>query len=788
MIDYRLSRFITLLLSAALLSGLVLPAVAQRQKAEKIYAARGYRAYLDMHDQKDLEKLDRQTLVRMAESSRKVGDQRSAERLYAALVKLENPEPLWHLYYAQALQTNGQYLKAKEHFKICDDRLKAKAKGKDYDQRARLGYETCDQLAALRAIGPVSIHRLPALNSSSLDFSPTYFGEGLVWVSTRNKSERRDRWLGDNYMDLYYAKQENDTLYAKPKLFAEKLRTELHEGPAVFTKDQQTIYFTRNNVYKGKRGKSADGTTKLNLYTAQLVDGVWTNEQELPFNNPEIDQVHPALDKNERILVFASNASGGYGGMDLWASRLEDGQWSKPVNLGGRINTPGDEVFPFIHEDGTLYFASNGWSTIGGLDVFMATQVYNHPDSLWEFPFNIGTPINSSNDDFGLIINGEKTEGYYSSGRDGEADNIYQFKVLSGLDDVPPLPSLTIDICVYDDDTRLRIDQAQLTIIRDSELAVDTNTYATNEYGYTACQFRAGDAYFIDVKREGYSAVSDYFIMPKSVDGIQEYCIGLTRDATPLEDSSDQAIPYYATSDIPPVNYVYNPKEVLPPLHVKGRVMNTAYNRPLANSHVILLNRCTGEQLVMQVNDEGLFGFPLECGCEYVVKSKKNNFLEDNQVIRIPEGECDQGIDLDLALMPENPSDRPIIAMNNAKEGDVIKLENIFYDYDKWNIRADAVDDLDALVELMERYPNLEIELSAHTDRRGSSSYNQMLSEKRARSARGYLIDRGIASERVVAVGYGEERLVNDCQVCSESDHQENRRTEVLITKLGKEK
>lgn len=785
MIDNKLLRFVKLLLSITLVGWLVLPAVAQRKKADKLYAARGYRAYLEMHDQKDLTKLDRQTLIRMGESSRKIGDQRRAERIYRTLIGLNNPDPFWHLYYAQALQTNGQYLKASEQFKICDQLLKVKARGKTYDQRARLGYETCDRMTALHAIGPVTIHSVPTLNSSSLDFSPIYFGDGLVWVSTRNPSERRDRWLGDNYMDWYYAKQEADTVYAKPTLFAEKLLTELHEGSCTFSKDQQTIYFTRNDLYQGKRGKSNDGTTKLNLYTAKLVDGVWTDEQELPFNNPEVDQAHPALDKSERILVFASNAKGGYGGMDLWASRLEDGEWSKPVNLGGRINTPGDEVFPFIHEDGTLYFASNGWSSLGGLDIFMATQVYNQPDSLWEFPFNVGAPINSSSDDFGLIINKEKTQGYYSSSRANNADNIYHFKVTSGLDGVAPLPSLKIDVCVYDDDTRLRLDQAQLTIVRDSELPVDTNTYTTNKYGYTACQFRAGDPYFIEVDCEGYQGVSDYFIMPKNVDGIQEYCIGLTRDGIPLEDTAKG--PYYATSAIPSVNYVYNPKEILPPLHVKGRVLNTAYNLPLANSSVILLNRCTGEQLVMQVNDDGLFGFPLECGCEYVVKSQKNNFLEDNQVIQVPEDACDQGIVLDLELTPdEGNADQPILAMQTIQEGDVIELKNIFYDYDKWNIRADAVGDLNALVQLMERYPDLEIELSAHTDRRGSANYNQILSEKRARSARGYLLDQGIEAARVTAIGYGEERLVNTCQVCSESDHQENRRTEVLITKFLK--
>lgn len=768
---------------------------AQRNKADKIYAAKGYRAYLDLKGEERLADLDRQTLERMGESSRKIGDQRSAEHIYGALVDLEKPDPLWHLYYAQALQTNGQYLKAREQFKICDDLLSKKAKGKPYDQRAKLGYEVCDRIATLRAIGPVEIIEQKTLNSSKLDFSPTYYGRGLVWVSTRNKSERRDRWLGDNYMDLYYAERTSDTAFSEPALFAEQLKTELHEGPCVFSKDQKMIYFTRNDLYQGKRGKSNDGTTKLNLYTAELnEEGEWINEQELPFNNPEVDQAHPALTKDERMLVFASNAKGGFGGMDLWVSYYKKGKWSRPVNLGPRINTPGDEVFPYIHEDGTLYFSSNGWSSLGGLDVFMATQVYNHPDSLWEYPFNLGSPINSSHDDFGLIINEDKTQGYYSSSRsESGSDNLYHFKVSEGLDWVMPLPSQYIDVCVYDDETRLRLESATLTIVRDVEMTVDTSTYTTNEYGFTVCQFRAGDPYFIEVKRQGYAPVSDYFIMPKDIQGIQEYCIGLVRDPnTPFsEDTPEEVRQYYSTTDIPPVNYIYNPNTPLPPTHVKGQVINTAYNRPLPNSSVILLNRCTGEQLVMRVNDDGVFAFPLKCGCEYVVKSKKNKYFEDDQVISLlDEADCNRPINLNLALTPAEDNDNdPFWTAGNLKaikEGDVVELENIFYDYDKWNIRADAAADLNSLVRLMKRYPTMEIELSSHTDRRGSSAYNQELSEKRARSAQRYLIERGIEPTRIRAVGYGEQRLINTCQVCSEADHQENRRTEVLIAKFEK--
>jgi outer membrane protein OmpA-like peptidoglycan-associated protein len=768
--------------------------MAQKTKAEKVYEAQGYSMYLQMLKEEDIANLDRKTLVRMANSSRKVGDVQSAERIYAALVGLDSPDPLWHLYYAQALQTNGQYLEARNQFRICDEKLREKANGRSYDQRARLGWEACNRMAEMRSIGPVSVQAETALNSDKLEFSPMFYRDGLVFVSTRTKGERKDRWLNDNYMDLYYAKRQTDGSFEKPELFADELKTPLHEGPCTFSKDQQTIYFTRNDLYKGKRGKSKDGTTKLNLYQATLVEGEWTDEKEFPFNDPDVDQAHPALSSNGRILVFASNAKGGFGGMDLWATRLEQGEWSKPVNLGERINTPGDEVFPFIHEDGTLYFSSNGWSSLGGLDVFVATQVYNHLDSLWEYPFNVGAPINSSYDDFGFIANKEKTMGYYTSSREDGQDDIYQFKLEHSFDQVTPLPSITVDVCVYDDDTRLRLDKATVVVQRDAEIAADSMVSITGEYGYTVCQFRTGDPYFITVNRLGYIGVSDYFIMPKDANMLDEYCIGLSRDPSliiaenPPEDIEKRKI--YSTTDIPPVNYIYDPND-LPPLHVKGTVSNVDYDRPLPQASIILLNRCTGEQLVMEVADNGEFGFPLECGCEYVVKSKKNRFFEDNQVISLlDEANCERAIELNLAMKPNiDRKGNPLFLVDkfdpeSIKEGDVIELKSIFYDYDKWNIRADAASDLRALAKIMKENPSLEIELSSHTDQRGSETYNQRLSEKRARSAREYLINRGVEASRIAAVGYGENRLKNTCNICSEADHQENRRTEVLVTKF----
>ncbi len=781
-------------------------------KTDKVYTANGFGKYMELNGE-DYASMDKETLERMGVASRKTGDTRIAEKVYATLLEKGNNNPLNHLYYAQALQSNGRYLKAREHFQICDEKLQDKANGKPYDQRARLGYEACNRIAEMRALGEVSIENEIILNTSKFDFSPTYYKRGVLFVSTRNKmGNKRDRWLNDNFMDLYYAPLAAGNELDKPINFSTDLNTDLHEGPSVFSGDEKRIYFTRNDLNKGKRGKAKDGTTKLKIYTAKYIDEKWEEIEELPFNDTEYDVCHPAISPDERMLVFAANLPGGYGGMDLWVSKLEKNTWQKPINLGAKINTEGNEVFPFIQKDGTLFYSSNGLSTLGGLDIFMATQIFNHPDSLWEYPFNLGEPINSSADDFGIIMNNSKTEGFLTSSREGGAggDDIYRFKIKDGLDEVKPTPALPIDICVYSDETRERLSNAEIKIRRVAKIEAPTVSYVTNEYGYTSCEMRAGEQYVIDVIRYGYRDMKETFIMPNTVDGLDEFCIGLIRNPSiaiqeqptiaatnnPNKigtiNAQGQIIDRTTIAPLTAIVYEYNPEEPIEGPQVSGQVTNVEYNRALPRAQVFLLNRCTGEELVMEVGEDGRYAFPLECGCEYIVRGDKQRFLDDKAMISlVNEVNCQNPIVVDLGLQPDFDSNygegsfsTPVL--ENLKEGDVIELKNIYYDYDKATIRVDAARDLDDLIKLMKQYPTMEIELSSHTDIRGSNDYNEQLSDERAQTASQYLAAGGIEKNRIQAKGYGEKQLKNNCKFCTESDHQQNRRTEVRIIKLDK--
>jgi len=195
-----------------------------------------------------------------------------------------------------------------------------------------------------------------------------------------------------------------------------------HEGPAVVTPDGALI-FTRSNYLNGKTSRSDEGINKLKLFTALGSD--WNQIVAFPFNSDEYSVGHPAINKDGTLLIFASDMPGGFGGVDLYYSKRTSvkEEWTKPVNLGKTINTEGDELFPSIFQDHTLFFSSTGHAGLGGLDIFQVEMDSTSPKGN---PLNLGMPINSSVDDFGLIRSADGNQGYFTSNRRG-SDDIYSF-------------------------------------------------------------------------------------------------------------------------------------------------------------------------------------------------------------------------------------------------------------------------------------------------------------------------------------------------------------------------
>ncbi len=262
------------------------------------------------------------------------------------------------------------------------------------------------------------------------DFGPSFYGDKIVFASSSINTEgnKIHDWNGLPYLDLFEAEIDEDGSLKNIKQLEGDLRSPYHESSAVFTKDGQTVYFTRNNYIDGKKKRGKKRLVSLKIYKAtKNDDGTWSNVQELPFNDDSYSVAHPALNQEETRLYFSSNMDGTLGESDIWyVDILENGNYGKPVNLGPAINTEERETFPFISDKNRLFFSSNGHVGLGGLDVFRAS--HNDTQGFYEVK-NLEQPINSNQDDFGFIVKEEEKIGYLSSNREGEggssSDDIY---------------------------------------------------------------------------------------------------------------------------------------------------------------------------------------------------------------------------------------------------------------------------------------------------------------------------------------------------------------------------
>jgi len=237
------------------------------------------------------------------------------------------------------------------------------------------------------------------------------------------------------YLNLYSLDLSDSLdIESDPIVFSEELNSKFHESSAVFTKDGKTVYFTRNDFSGNKLNRGDDGVSYLKLFKSKLnQDNTWTKPEELPFNSDNYSVAYPALSKDNKTLYFSSDMEGTIGMSDIFKVEIrEDNTYSIPENLGENINTEGRESFPFVSDDGLLYFASDGHLGLGGLDVFVA--VIKDNEKLGEV-FNLGRPINSNKDDFSFIINSKLKKGFFASnrGQEGASDNIYELTQLRKL-------------------------------------------------------------------------------------------------------------------------------------------------------------------------------------------------------------------------------------------------------------------------------------------------------------------------------------------------------------------
>lgn len=419
-----------------------------------------------------------------------------AVKWYEKLFELnQNPEePVSYLRYSQALKATGKNKMAAKFYNMY-----LKKGGIDTGVGSAIDYEELIQLNSDR----YQIQVLSGVyDEKQISFGQTRLGDKLVYSSTADSpasfSNKKSAWDGLSFLSLYEIElDENDVAKGKPTQLKGELSSKFHESSPVFTKDGKTMYFSRSNITAKKKKDDKN----LKIYRAKKDNGKWQEPEELNINADEYSTAHPALSPDDKVLYFASDRPGGFGGSDLYAAQiLEDGSIGQPVNMGAEINTSGKETFPYITSDNELYFSSDGHFGLGGLDVFYVKITKNGHSNI----LNVGSPVNSYADDFAYGINTKTKRGFVSSNRTGVEgqfvyDNIYNFLETSPIIDVY---QAHIDGHVTDKQTGEPIVGATVTLT-DPEGKVFV-TLKTDQNGHYTSETNKFYAYTIRASHEHY--------------------------------------------------------------------------------------------------------------------------------------------------------------------------------------------------------------------------------------------------------------------------------------------
>lgn len=715
-----------IILSNLLVVLIVLPTLCFAQKllvkeANRKYEDFQFRNALELYH-KVLEKDEDnpRAIMRIAKIHRILDHYEASAKWYGKVVELDETQPKHFYFYANALRSSKKYSKAAKYYN-------AYAGLAPYDQRAIELAKGCKNYArffqdSLR----YSVKKL-SMNSGKPDFSPAFYKkDSIVFVSGRAEAnlKRNDLWSNAPFLDFYITESKGNA--SKPNVFSDNLNTNYHEGPLAFTDSSNRIYFTRNN-FDDKYLK--DGLMDLNIFTAEYKNGEWTNVKSLAFNNGTSSAGHPTLSPDGDTMYFASDREGTIGRLDIWRVVKDSAGWSEPDNLGKEINTRGNEHFPHYHHSGKLYFASDGLAGLGGLDVYVSKQKSNG----FTEAKNMGHGVNSSQDDFGFILNQNESRGFFSSNRKGGANkaNIYSYtyaNVMEGL--------------VYDKETKKPLPSARVHLV----MGDDT-------LNQKVIQNKDGEFLFAIEKDKKYRVIANKKFYEPNIKEVSTKNLdtNVLTVKIPLKKEGD--------------------------VNLAGKVVNSQTREPIRSSNVMLLNRSNSDTSSMTTALNGHFTFPLVKNQEYTLRAKKKGFFMSKPIQFSTNNISDQTIDTTIVL-------------NKLIEDAIVNLENIYFDLDKSNIRPEASTLLNQLVTTMKKHANLTVEMRSHTDSRASDSYNQNLSRKRAKATAKYVIAKGISEDRIKWKGFGENQLVNECAdgvECSDAKHQQNRRTEFRVINPPKE-
>ena len=763
----RHSRNIVLLLFVFAFTIPVFAQKASLRQANKLYRKLAYHEAVPFYLRAlQIDSNNSVALHKIAECYRILNDYDNKEKYFAKVVTLSDASATEKYYYGMSLMENGKYDEGKRwvgnyQTAIPIDTLSFKNMPKT-EKRKYFLHDT-----AVKYI----VSNFTEINGDHSDFGPCIFHEGVLFSTNRyllDGASNNHGWTGKDFYKIFYY----DNQMKQPVKFASSVQTSMNDGPLSYDSKNNTLYITRNHIPVGKETKSKLDFKLLEIYSYTFDDKTQEWTYETPFANNDIDYnvAHPAVSPNGNTMIFSSDMPGGYGGMDLYVCKKRGINWGIPINLGPKINTKGNEVFPSLNADHLLIFSSNGIDGLGGLDLYYTYLSDVKPGLVEHFL----APVNSEFDDFGMVISDDYKNALFSSNRKGGTgdDDIYKATIINNIKPEKIFFDIPITGLVKSRKTLLPLEKVKV-LLADNKAMTYAGTTSKDGTFSIPVRLKVNDTINLRVMMEkaGYHKEElNFKYVVKDTNAID---LNKTFDLlmTPIESNVVINLAFFGLvrdkktlKELDKVSVVFTDKRAIT---FKGF---TAANGIFKIPCKVLLYDTLAMTIMME--KEGYLREELKF--KYIVKD--TNSVDMNKFF-------------DLLMTPLDA-----VVADDLVGRDLMKrfiINPIYFDFNKYNIRPDAAIELNKIVKIMKDYPNMIIDLSSHTDCKGTMTYNEKLSDNRAKSSMAYLISKGINPARLTAKGYGETKPVNDCRcegtevsTCTPAMHQLNRRTEFNVRSM----
>ena len=743
--------------------------IGQDKRGDKLYKSEDYKEALNSY-LKSYEKdpLNYKLADKIGKCYLNLQDYLIASEYFKEASRLAPEEESYQIEYAEALIYAMEIDRAEEFIEAY------LVNNPDSDEAKRLA-ETCSHIKVWEEISDEFIV-IPTLNINSEfdDFGPAVFKDNLVFTSNRFQDLKDFQGVDsqqDRKTNLYIAEFDNNekTRFEKPEIFWPFLEVSNNHGPISFTKFGKKAFFNSTGISAEKIGKMLT----LKVFESDNSLGEWSKPEGISINNNAYSIYHPFISEDGETLFYVSDRPGGYGGMDIYYSTKESGVWGIPKNMGSKINTPENDVFPTLN-DGILYYSSDGKIGYGGLDIFEVDN-FRNPTSVK----NMGYPINSSSDDFQFIYR-SKDEGYFVSDRPGGmgGDDLFAFK----KQELNKERTTIIGQVSFD---KAPARNARVDLLDQGENVLQTSI--SDDYG--RFQFNAvgvHSMYEVQINLNGTAISNDIRLGLLNSKGEKVVAIFPNED----EKLLFEALPVDDYNNLKPIDLGSS----LLSVDLKGYLYKDQRGDIGEKVSLYVLNPNNQVMARGFTDMQGGFEFKRLPPEEYYTL-KPDKSIPGVKIVMLQDGD-------EIVVLHENetkdeflyvrltPDEDYITLLNEdgypvkIKMNESFQIENIYYSLDSYEINDAARIELDKLALIMLNNDQLVIKLLSHTDSRDSDDHNLKLSQKRADAAKKYLVDKGVDEGRIISIGMGESMILNQCKnevPCSENEHAVNRRTEFEI-------